>query len=89
MEVRIAPNGLPGTLVLPAQARAVVAFAHGSGSGRFSPRNRQVAARLHDEGLGTLLLDLLHEEEAEDRRNVFDIALLAQRLGEAVELLRA
>jgi pimeloyl-ACP methyl ester carboxylesterase len=89
MQVRIAPNDLPGTLLLPAQARAVVAFAHGSGSGRFSPRNRQVAARLHEEGLGTLLFDLLREDEAEDRRNVFDIALLAQRLGEAIDFLRA
>jgi putative phosphoribosyl transferase len=89
MEVRVAPNDLPGTLLLPAQARAVVAFAHGSGSGRFSPRNRQVAARLHEEGVGTLLFDLLNEQEAEDRRNVFDIALLARRLGEAVDFLRA
>jgi len=88
MEVRIAPNDLPGTLVLPAQAQAVVAFAHGSGSGRFSPRNRQVAARLHQEHLGTLLFDLLTEEEADDRRNVFDIALLAQRLGQAIDFLR-
>ena len=89
MEVRIAPNGLPGTLILPAQPQAMVAFAHGSGSGRFSPRNRQVAARLHEENLGTLLLDLLTEEEADDRRNVFDIPLLAQRLGEAIDFLRA
>src|SRR5512147_3091623 len=89
MEVRIPPNDLPGTLVLPAQAQAVVAFAHGSGSGRFSPRNRQVAARLHEERLGTLLFDLLTEAEADDRRNVFDIPLLAQRLGEAIDFLRA
>jgi putative phosphoribosyl transferase len=88
MEVRIPPNDLPGTLILPAQPQAVVAFAHGSGSGRFSPRNRQVAARLHEEGLGTLLLDLLTEQEAEDRRNVFDIPLLAQRLAEAIDFLR-
>jgi putative phosphoribosyl transferase len=89
MEIRIPPNDLPGTLVLPSQPRAVVAFAHGSGSGRSSPRNRQVAARLHQEGLGTLLFDLLTEEEAEDRRYVFDIPLLAERLGEAIDFLRA
>jgi putative phosphoribosyl transferase len=88
MEIRIPPHDLPGTLLLPAQARAVVAFAHGSGSGRFSPRNRQVAARLQQENLGTLLFDLLTEAEADDRRNVFDIPLLAQRLGEAIDFLR-
>jgi putative phosphoribosyl transferase len=89
MEVRIPPNDLPGTLILPARAQAVVAFAHGSGSGRFSPRNRQVAARLHQESLGTLLFDLLTEREADDRRNVFDIPLLARRLGEAIDFLRS
>jgi putative phosphoribosyl transferase len=87
-EIRIPPHNLPGTLLLPSQAQAVVAFAHGSGSGRFSPRNRQVAARLQQENLGTLLLDLLTEAEADDRRNVFDIPLLAQRLGEAIDFLR-
>ena len=89
MEVRIPPHNLPGTLILPAQPQAVVAFAHGSGSGRFSPRNRQVAARLQQENLGTFLFDLLTEPEADDRRNVFDIPLLAQRLGEAIDFLRA
>jgi putative phosphoribosyl transferase len=88
-EVRIPPHDLPGTLILPAGANGVIAFAHGSGSGRFSPRNRQVAARLQQEDLGTLLLDLLTEPEADDRRNVFDIPLLAQRLGEAIDFLRA
>jgi putative phosphoribosyl transferase len=89
MEIRIPPNDLPGTLILPAQAQAVVAFAHGSGSGRFSPRNRQVAARLPQEKLGTLLFDLLTEAEADNRRNVFDIPLLAQRLGHAIDFLSA
>ncbi len=89
MEIRIPPNDLPGTLILPAQPQAVVAFAHGSGSGRFSPRNRQVAARLQQEKLGTLLFDLLTEDEADDRRNVFDIPLLAQRLGHAIDFLLA
>ena len=89
MEVRIPPNDLPGTLILPARTQAVVAFAHGSGSGRFSPRNRQVAARLHQECLSTLLFDLLTEREADDRRNVFDIPLLARRLGEAIDFLQS
>jgi putative phosphoribosyl transferase len=58
----------------------VVVFAHGSGSGRFSPRNNFVARHLQQNGLATLLLDLLTPEEADDRRKVFDIDLLADRL---------
>lgn len=88
-EVDIGPRRLPGTLEAPARARALVIFAHGSGSSRASPRNRMVAARLHERGLATLLFDLLTEAEASDRRNVFDIALLARRLGEAIKWARA
>jgi putative phosphoribosyl transferase len=69
-----------GTLTLPPGAVAVVVFAHGSGSGRSSPRNQQVARDLQEAGLGTLLIDLLEESEAGDRAKVFDIALLAVRL---------
>src|SRR5437773_4264977 len=69
-----------GPLTLPPGAGAVVVFAHGSGSGRFSPRNQYVAQVLQDAGLGTLLLDLLEEDEADDRSQVFDIGLLAERL---------
>jgi putative phosphoribosyl transferase len=58
----------------------VVLFAHGSGSGRLSPRNQFVAHRLQSGGIATLLIDLLTVEEAEDRRNVFDIDLLADRV---------
>jgi putative phosphoribosyl transferase len=65
-----------------------VAFAHGSGSGRFSPRNQFVARVLQEAGLATLLLDLLEEEEAEDREKVFDIDLLAERLQSAASWLR-
>ena len=83
------PAGLPGTLELPAAPRGVVIFAHGSGSGRFSPRNRQVAAALRESGFATLLFDLLTEAEATDRRKVFDIALLASRLDEAVAAVAA
>jgi putative phosphoribosyl transferase len=61
-------------------ARGIVVFAHGSGSSRHSPRNRFVARILQDAQLGTLLFDLLRLDEELDRRNVFDVALLAQRL---------
>jgi dienelactone hydrolase len=71
---------LAARLVLPDPARAVVAFAHGCGSSRHSPRNRYVAAVLNRAGLGTLLLDLLAESEARERSNVFDAPLLAGRL---------
>lgn len=84
-EVRIGPMGLEGTLVPPAPGHGLVLFAHGSGSGRLSPRNRFVAAELQRAGLGTLLFDLLTPAEARDRRNVFDIGLLAQRLVLATE----
>lgn len=71
---------LEGTLGLPDAPRGVVLFAHGSGSGRFSPRNNFVARHLQRHGLATLLLDLLTPDEADDRRKVFDIDLLADRL---------
>jgi putative phosphoribosyl transferase len=82
---------LAGDLAVPAGARGVVLFAHGSGSGRHSPRNRQVAAALGRAGLATLLLDLLtEEEEAVDRDRAelrFDIPLLAGRLVAAMDWL--
>ena len=71
---------LEGMLAIPPQAAGIVVFAHGSGSGRFSPRNRFVAGHLQEGGVATLLIDLLTEREAEDRRNVFDIGLLADRV---------
>ena len=71
---------LPGTLALPESAGGLVLFAHGSGSSRLSPRNRHVAAVLNDGWIATLLFDLLTEQEATDRLNVFDIELLADRL---------
>jgi putative phosphoribosyl transferase len=76
-----------GTLCLPSRAGAVVVFAHGSGSGRLSPRNQYVAQVLQYAGLGTLLIDLLEEDEAGDRSNVFDISLLAGRLQAAATWL--
>ncbi|WP_435221609.1 phosphoribosyltransferase family protein [Streptomyces sp. Tue6028] len=88
VEVPSGRERLAARFVLPESARAVVAFAHGSGSGRHSPRNRYVAGVLNRAGLGTLLLDLLTEEEEGDRDNVFDIALLAGRLQSAAAWLR-
>jgi dienelactone hydrolase len=73
-----------GDLRVPADARGIVVFAHGSGSSRLSPRNRMVAALLNEAGFATLLVDLLTraEEEIDDRtrRLRFDIGLLAERL---------
>jgi putative phosphoribosyl transferase len=90
--VKIPPIGLSGDLVLPATATGIVVFAHGSGSGRRSPRNRYVASVLHGGGFGTLLLDLLTEaEEQVDLRTGdlrFDIGLLARRLVAATDWLQ-
>jgi putative phosphoribosyl transferase len=83
-DVSIGTQALPGTLAIPAGARGLVIFAHGSGSSRLSPRNRYVAERLQGAGLATLLFDLLTDAEAADRANVFDIALLGGRVGEAL-----
>jgi putative phosphoribosyl transferase len=71
---------LKAIFALPLQAEGMVAFAHGSGSGRLSPRNNFVAHVLQEAGIATLLADLLEEHEALDRDNVFDIDLLANRL---------
>lgn len=91
----IGVNGskVQGDLVLPDPADGIVLFAHGSGSGRTSPRNRSVASRLQHAGLATLLFDLLtEEEEVTDRQTGhlrFDIDLLAGRLVIATEFLTA
>ncbi|MFG3012701.1 phosphoribosyltransferase family protein [Streptomyces cinerochromogenes] len=89
-EVTVTAGGtrLGGRLTLPDGATGVVAFAHGSGSSRHSPRNRFVAEGLHRAGLGTLLFDLLTDAEEADRGNVFDIPLLAGRLLAATRWLR-
>ena len=80
----VAGATLEGDLAIPENAAGLIVFAHGSGSGRHSPRNRYVASSLQNEGLGTLLLDLLTPaEDAADRhtgRFRFDIRLLASRL---------
>jgi dienelactone hydrolase len=84
---------LEGTLGVPASPTGIVLFAHGSGSSRFSPRNRFVARVFRDGGLGTLLLDLLSpSEEVVDevtRHHRFDIPMLADRLVVAIDWLRA
>lgn len=83
------PVVLEGVLVLPAGALGVVVFSHGSGSGRHSPRNRFVAAALHEARIGTLLLDLLTADEDGDYANRFDIDLLTERLDHAVGFVRS
>ena len=88
-EVEAGPLRLPGTLTVPDHPRGVVVFVHGSGSSRLSPRNTHAADALNDAGFATLLFDLLTEEEEADRRNVFDIHLLAERLVGVVEWLEA
>jgi putative phosphoribosyl transferase len=80
---------LPGFFEAPASPKGLVLFAHGSGSSRLSPRNAQVAAYLSGIGIAKLLFDLLTEEEAADRGNVFDIELLAERLDAARALAAA
>jgi putative phosphoribosyl transferase len=81
------PLDLPGRLSLPEPAHGLVLFAHGSGSSRSSPRNQFVASVLHESWIGTLLFDLLTEQEAADRVNVFDIGLLAERLAAALRFV--
>ncbi|MFI8089339.1 phosphoribosyltransferase family protein [Streptomyces sp. NPDC086080] len=87
-DVQAGPLTLRGQLTVPEGALGIVVFAHGSGSSRHSPRNRVVAAGLNRAGLGTLLFDLLTEEEERDRANVFDTELLARRLTDATGWLR-
>ncbi|MBS0518389.1 MAG: dienelactone hydrolase family protein [Proteobacteria bacterium] len=88
-DVILPPLGLPGTLRLPMGAKALVVFAHGSGSSRFSPRNIAVAEAFARAGIATLLFDLLTPQEEEDRANVFDIPLLAGRVVDAVRWLES
>ena len=83
--VRIPPLELVADLQVPAHRKGLVIFAHGSGSSRFSPRNQWVARALVGAGYATLLFDLLTEDEAARRANVFDIELLAGRLVDVVD----
>ena len=91
-QVRIPVPGreeIVGDLTVPQGAGGIVVFAHGSGSSRHSPRNRDVAAALNGAGLATLLIDLLTLAEERERANVFDIGLLAERLASASVWVRA
>ena len=76
-----------GELIIPKNAKAIIIFSHGSGSSRFSKRNQRVALYLHEKNYGTLLFDLLTEEEDKDYYNRFNIDLLAKRLADATEWL--
>lgn len=91
VQVHIGSVRLAGDLYLPDTMQGIVLFAHGSGSGRHSPRNRYVARVLQEAGLGTLLFDLLTEEEEriddQTRHLRFDIGLLAERLVGATDWL--
>jgi putative phosphoribosyl transferase len=82
-EIVIGNLQLPGHLFIPENSQGIVLFAHGSGSSRFSKRNMMVANSLQKNGIGTLLFDLLTREEEQDRQNVFDIEMLADRLEDA------
>ncbi|MEY9131045.1 putative phosphoribosyl transferase [Bradyrhizobium diazoefficiens] len=86
-DVLIPPFGLPGRLSVPGNPRGLIAFAHGSGSSRFSPRNTAVANALNERRFATLLFDLLTPAEEQNRSNVFDVVLLAERLMTAVNWL--
>jgi putative phosphoribosyl transferase len=92
IEIPVVGGAVAGDLLVPAQARGVVIFAHGSGSSRLSSRNQFVAKELQQAGFGTLLMDLLTPaEESVDiytREHRFDIALLGSRLVLATDWIR-
>ena len=87
-ETRIGPLGLGGLLSVPYDSPGLIIVAYGSGSNRHSPRNVHAAKTLEQLGFATLLLDLLTEQEAGDRHNVFDIYMLAKRVILAVDRAR-
>ncbi len=90
--INVGKETIEGNLTIPSGSKSIVLFAHGSGSGRFSPRNQYVAKVLNNAGISTLLIDLLTEKEEE--KDVitaefrFNIALLAQRLVAATKWLK-
>lgn len=85
----VGSSDLEGFLRLPPTASALAIFAHGAGSSRLSPRNNHVAEALGRRGIATLLFDLLSEDEARDRANVFDIPLLSARVTDAIDWARS
>ena len=80
---------LKGELMIPKNAYGIVIFSHGSGSSRLSPRNQYVAELIQIRNIGTLLFDLLTEEEDLEQENRFDIPLLTQRLIETTQWVKA
>ena len=88
IELKLKDVTVKGILTVPENPKGLVIFAHGSGSGRLSPRNNFVAGILNKAGLATLLMDLLTPEEETDRANVFDIDLLSRRLLGATDWVR-
>ena len=87
VQIKLPSIQLEGILVVPRGSRGVVVFTHGSGSGRLSPRNAFVAKALQEAGLGTLLIDLLSEEEDQVYETRFNIGLLAARVVEVTKWL--
>ncbi len=80
VQIPIDSTTLEGSLAIPGQSKGLVVFAHGSGSSRFSPRNNYVAKILRQAGIGTLLMDLLTEQEDSAYETRFNIDLLTERL---------
>lgn len=87
MDIRLSSVSLKGDLIVPKNTIGIVVFSHGSGSSRFSTRNKMVAELMHKQNIGTLLFDLLTEEEDQIYENRFNIDLLASRLIETTEWL--
>ena len=88
VQIRVGSGTLEGMLEMPPHCRGMVLFAHGSGSSWLSPRNNYVAGVLREAGMGTLLIDLLTQEEDRTYDTRFDIALLTRRLVQTTEWLR-
>jgi putative phosphoribosyl transferase len=87
IDIPLSTVTLKGDLVLPENAIGIVVFSHGSGSSRFSPRNKMVAELIQQQNIGTFLFDLLTEEEDQIYENRFNIDLLTNRLIETTEWL--
>lgn len=87
INIPLGPVELKADLVLPPNAHALVIFAHGTGSSRLSPRNQQVSSYLNQQGIATLLFDLLTEAEDRDFSNRFNLELLSQRLEDVTKMI--
>ncbi len=87
LDIPLSGITLKGDLVIPEKATGIVVFSHGSGSSRFSPRNRMVAELIQKQNIATFMFDLLTEEEDHINENRFNIDLLANRLIETTQWL--